>query len=416
MKPKKSSKSKSKGVSQGEKPLKTAFRLRSTTFFLTYKGISDSGQKITKSQLADYLLNHNPNDRTSKPEKYLICQEMYDSGQPHFHAILIYERRKEITTPDFYDYLGIHPNIQTMRNMKAALQYVYKQDPDPCTNMDVVQEKRVARAKDSSSLYQLLQQQMKKDPFNFDVFKYCLKHDLTKQIYKANYSKAVTLLRHVRQTYCNKLLAERSGFKPITRALIQHNLSPSELATYDSWVGYQTIVDHLNQIPRYRFRRPAKTMNLLITGPKSIGKSALVWQQYMEPHLNPLNAHCSVYPMGMKDWFPDYKSQVYDLIYWNEAKLTSYPYDVVLQLLDGSPVMLPAKGGGHKKVDNPLVLMTSNMTLKQMIEQKFNYNKKYQQMAKQNLSVRVTNVVVPKGLDLFLLQKLLVPPDPPPVS
>jgi hypothetical protein len=149
-------------------------------------------------------------------------------------------------------------------------------------------------------------------------------------------------------------------------------------------------------------------MNLLITGPKSIGKSALVWQTYSEPNLNPLNSYCSVYPMGMKDWFPHYKSQIYDVIYWNEAKLTSYAYDTILQLLDGSPVMLPSKGGGHKKIDNPLVIMTSNMTLPQMIKQKFHYNKQYQQMSKQNLSVRITNVVVPDGYNLFLLQKLLV--------
>ena len=113
--------------------------------------------------------------------------------------------------------------------------------------------------------------------------------------------------------------------------------------------------------------------------------------------------------MGMKDWFPDYKSDIYSIIYWNEAKLTSYSYDTILQLLDGSPVMLPSKGGGHKKVDNPLVIMTSNMTLQQMIKQKFRHDKKYQVMARQNLSVRITNVIVPPGYDLFILQKLLVP-------
>ena len=398
-----------KGVKKEDKASNLTFSLRSKCIFLTYKGITENQEKITKENLANFLLNQNPNQRTNKPEKYLVCQQTYEDGTPHFHVILNYSKRKDITSPDFYDYLGIHPNIQTMRNMKAALDYVHKEDSNPHTNMDIAQEKRVARAKDSSSLYSFLEEEMMKDPFDFDPIKYCLDHNLTKEIYKANFSKALTLLKKVQQAQCNRVLFQKPGFKPITRTLIQQKLSPEELKTYDSWSGYQTIADHLNQIPVYRFRRPAKTMNLLITGPKSTGKSALVWQTYIQPPFNPLNSHISVYPMGMKDWFPEYRSEIYDAIYWNQAKLTSYSYDTILQLLDGSPVMLPAKGGGHKKVDNPLVVLTSNMTLDQMIKEKFRYNPSYITMARDNLSVRITNVIIPKGYDLFLLQKLIVP-------
>ena len=401
-----------KGISKGKKPFNNQFSLQSKTFFLTYKGISNTGVKLNKHLLANFLSTQNPHERI-RPEKYLICEQMYDSGQPHFHIILVYSKRKTILNVTFYDYLGIHPNIQPMRNMKAALDYVYKQDPNPLTNMDIAQQKRIARAKDTSSLYQLLQQHMLKDPFNFDVATFLKTYNLYRQVYKANYPKAIRLLRMAHQAQCNRLLFQRPGFKFIDRDLIQQFLSPFELQTFDSWPGYQIIVNHLNQIVQYRFRRPAKTLNLLITGSKSIGKSALVWQQYLQPPFNPLNSHCSVYPMGMKDWFPQYKSEIYDVIYWNQAKLTSYKYDIVLQLLDGSPVLLPAKGGGHKKVDNPLVLMTSNLTINQMIAEKFPYQPQYQAMARQNMSVRITNVVVPDGYDLFLLQRLLVPPSSP---
>ena len=408
------SKTRGKKVPKGKEPSNKAiktFLLQGKTYFLTYTGISVSGQKITKFDLANYLTKHNPNDRRINPEKYLVCEETYESGEPHFHVILVYSARKQIKSPDHYDYLGVHPNIQVMRNMKAALDYVYKQDLKPVTNMDLVQEKLVARASHNSSIYELLYEQMVKDPFNFDPVAYCLDHNIHKQVYKTNYTKAIKFLKLIQQAYCNKLLFQKPGFKTITRSIIQSILLPSELIIFDSWSGFQTIVDHLNQIPTYRFRRPAKTKNLLITGPKSVGKSALVWQTYPQPNFNPLNSHCSVYPMGMKDWFPDYRSQVYDIIYWNEAKLTSYSYDIILQLLDGSPVMLPAKGSGHKKVDNPLVIMTSNMTLDQMVKEKFGHNKVYQSMANENLSVRVTNVVIPAGYDLFLIQKLLVPVD-----
>lgn len=397
-----------KEVPKGEKPLKTTFRLSSTCYFLTYKGISDTGEKLTKKHLANFLLKQNSNDRKNYPEKYLICEQMYDSGSPHFHAILVYPKRKEIVTPDYFDYLNIHPNVQTMRNMKAALQYVHKQDPDPYTNMDVSQQRRKARAKDSSSLYQLLEQQMLKDPFNFEPIKYCVDHNVTRQIYKTNYTKAIKLLKLVQQVTCNKLFFQKPGIVPITRALIQSLLTPLQLSLYDSWSGYQTIVNYLNVMNTERGSRQQKSMNLLITGLPSTGKSALVWQRDPLPGRSSVVTHLPVYPMGMKDWFPEYKSDIYACIYWNEAKFTSYSYDTILQLLDGSPVMLPAKGGGHKKVDNPLVIMTSNMTLKQMIKQKFHYNKFYQQLAHKNLSVRIENVVIPEGYNLFLLQKLLI--------
>ena len=406
---KKKSKSLKKEVSKGKKSCKRSFRLQSKIYFLTYKGTTDLGQKITKKSLVKYLIEENLNDRTLKPEKYLVCQQLYQDGMPHFHAILCYSKRKQIQNPEFYDYLGIHPNIQVMRNMKAALSYMYKQDKAPLTNMDVLQQQRVAQAKDSSSLYNLLRDQMAKDPFNFDPIKFCISYNLDREVYGTNFFKAFNLIKMVKQAYCNQLLSNRPGIRPITRQLIEERLTLEQLKIFDSWEGYAQIVSYLNQIPLYGFRRPSKTLNLLITGPKSIGKSALVWQQYPRFQQNPLSLYCSIYPMGMKDWFPQYQSQVYQVIYWNEAKLTSYSYDTILQLLDGSPVMLPAKGGGHKKIDNPLMILTSNMTLDQMIKQKFGYNKEYMQMARENLSVRIRNIVVPPGLNLFLLQKLLVP-------
>ena len=399
----------SKRVIKGDKPLPTSFNLKSTTYFLTYKGISDFGEKLTKQTLANYLLKQNKNDRKLHPEKYLICQEMYDSGEPHFHAILIYPKRKEIKIQDYFDYLGIHPNIQVMRNMKAALEYVYKEDPHPITNMNILQQRRIAKAKDTSSLYQFLREQMMKDPLNFDPSRFCYQNNIDKQIYKANYTKALNLLKLIQKVASNDYLQNKPGFKQIDRSLIEQRLSPIQLKTYDSWSGYQTIVNYLNIMNAQKGRRQQKSMNLLITGAPSTGKSALVWQKDPLPGRSSIVNHCSVYPMGMKDWFPDYKSDVYHCIYWNEASLTNYSYEVILQLLDGNPVMLPSKGGGHKKVDNPLVIMTSNMTLNQMISKKFNYSKKFQEMARKTLAVRVQNVIIPKNYNLFLLQKLMVP-------
>ena len=103
-----------KSGSKVKKPSEKSFLLQSSTFFLTFKGISDIGEKITKFDLANFLTKSNPSDRKLYPEKYMVCEQSYDDGTPHFHVILVYPKRKQVLHPDYYNYLGIHPNIQTM--------------------------------------------------------------------------------------------------------------------------------------------------------------------------------------------------------------------------------------------------------------------------------------------------------------
>lgn len=386
---------------------KSSFFLQGKIYFLTYPGFSKLlNRNLVKDQLRDYLLYQNKNERKIRPEKYLVCQQMYDSGQPHFHVILVYSRRKQVLNQSFFDYHDVHPNIQTMRNMTAALAYVHKQDPAPLTNMDVARQLLIARSCKNSSIYGLLQQNMLKDPFNFSFETFCLDNGIFSHVYKTNYPKAKNLIKIAQQAYCHRLLTDKKHLKVITRARIQSRLTEHQLKVYDSWSGYQTIVDYLNQIPNYGSKRPLKTKNLLITGPPNIGKTSLFHNPNHASEFRPLEDFVSIFPMGMDTWFPNYKSNVYGMILWNEAKLSSYPYDIILKVLQGSYTDLPVKGGVVTKRDNPLVVMTSNMTLDQMIRVKFGYNKDLQHLAKMNLGVRVENVIVPKGHNLFLLQKL----------
>ena len=409
-----------KGVPKGEKPLPTAFRLSSKTYFLTYKGTSDLGQKLTKKSLANYLLNQNPNNLKIRPEKYLICQQMYDSGQPHFHAILIYSKRKEVNSPDHFDYLGIHPNIQTMRNMKAALQYVHKEDPHPLTNMDIVQQKRAARAKDSSSLYQLLQQQMLKDPFHFNVQDYCANHGIFKQVYKANYTKAITLIRMAQPAYARKILRQKPGIKLITPELIRQKLTPQELTQYYSHPAYAKIVAHINQIHTYpnkdlSMMAPLKTRHLLLVGDSDIGKTSLIYHRADSVDAYPGLSH--YYPtyyftVGQK-FFPPYRSFDYSLVNWQQFTITSdlFPksgYNRLLNYLDGSVSALPQKGRPPaQRQDNPKHILTSNRTLQQHICKTFN-SQQSRAKARMSLAARIDCVVVPKGKSIHFLRKLFV--------
>lgn len=338
---------------------------------------------------------------------YRIALEHHANGVPHLDILLIYDKSIQRQLVD-YDYLLKHGNITTYRKLNGAIiDYGKKQDLQNLTNFPPDYSGILDHQQLRADPYAYLYDQMKKDPLHFNLQQYVQKHQLSKQI--SGWSSIKVKLKDMQVAAANLMLRQKPGFQLITPELIKEKLDNAELQRYYSWEGYQKIVNYLNQMILQKGRRDPKTLNLLITGAPNTGKSALVWHPYPHSHFNPLSKYCSVYPIGMSQWFPKYQSDVYHCIYWNQAKLTSYSYDTILKLLDGSPLDLPNKGSVSRKVDNPLIIMTSNMTLQDMIQQKFNYNKQYIQMARRNLAVRVQNVIVPDGYNLFLLQKLLVP-------
>lgn len=347
---------------------------------------------------------------------YHIALERHLNGVPHLDILLIYSKsvRHNLT---HFDYLLKHGNITTYRKLnQAIIDYGKKEDKDALSNLPddkIVNGLSVNQLIEVQQLqkdpYAYLYDRMKQNPLQFNLEQYVQKNELSKYI--TSWSAIKAKLKDMQIAAANLLLKNKPGFRYIDRALIQSLLTPSELQIYDSWTGYQTIVNKLNELTTLKSDRDPKTLNLLITGPPNCGKSALVWhpKQFPPSPYNPLSSYCSIYPIGMSQWFPKYQSGVYHCIYWNQAKLTSYSYDTILKLLDGSPLDLTSKGSVSRKVDNPLIIMTSNLTLEELIHQKFSYDKFLLQTAKKNLAVRIQNVIVPDNYDLFLLQKLLLP-------
>ena len=420
---KRGTKSSGEGVHTGEVLSPKSLRLQGRVFFITFRGISDSGEQLTKDLLAEHLKNGVPNDRTCRPKKYLVCRQTYESGEPHFHAILVYQRRKEITVPAHYDFMGVHPNIQTMRNMRAALDYVGKEDQSPLTNMDVTRERMVSRAGNTRSLYELLEEQMKKDPVRFRVYDYCAKHDLFKQIYKTNYAKAITLVNAARPAYARALLREKTGIKPITQSLIRQKLNAAQIQQYFSDQCYARVVKHINQIGEYpnksvETQAPVKTKHLLISGEADIGKTSLVYHRANATDIYPGLAH--YYPtyylaVGEK-YFPPYQSYDYSLVNWQQFTVVSdmfskRDYPRLLNYLDGSVSSLPQKGRPPaERQDNPKHILTSNRTLAEHIRKTFT-SPQAVAMSMNTLGARIDCVVVPGGKNIHFLRKLFVPLD-----
>ena len=394
-----------------------------------YKDASES-QLLQLKQLILQRLHRRPQDKRASIKSqfqrglryYSIAIQKHVNGVPHLDILLIYDQSLLRRLTEF-DYLYKHGNITTYRNLNfAILDYNKKQDKSPLSNVpEETKDFQITQSDGSTTTirvnsilqiqqlkkdsYRYLELQMLKDPLHFNVQQYVRKNDLAQYI--SSWSTIKSKLKDMQTAAANLKLKNKPGFKYIDRPLIQSQLSSQELSTFDSWSGYQTIVNYLNMMILQKGTRQMKTLNLLISGPPSVGKTSLFSNPNHKPDKRCVQDFCAVYPMGMQHWFPKYYSGVYHMILWNEAKLTSYSYDTILKLLEGSYMDLPNKGGTSRKVDNPLIIMTSNMTLEQMIKQKFHYSKDYIQMSKANLAVRVQNVIVPKGYNLFLLQKLL---------
>ena len=379
-----------------------------------------------KQCVLDYLLAQE-SKRKVKPINWSIAWQIHPgSGLPHLDVLIVFQRNVQVYYNGF-DYLIKDLKIQqspasqtftpghvwitsysSKKLNKAILDYGSKQDPAVLTNISQTIKSELTQLNLlKADPYSYLYDRMKEDPLHFNLQEYVQSNQLSKYI--SGWSSIKSKLKDMQVAAANLALKQKPGFKYIDRALIESKLTSEELKIYDSWSGFQTIVDYLNQITMYKGNRQQKSKNLLITGPPNCGKSALVWQRNPLPGRTAISSYCSIYPIGMTTWFPKYQSDVYHCIYWNQAKLTSYPYDTILKLLDGSPLDLSNKGSVSRKIDNPLIIMTSNLTLQQMIKQKFHYNIEYQSLARMNLGVRVQNVIVPDNYKLFLLQKLLVP-------
>ena len=212
-------------------------------------------------------------------------QTHQSTGQPHLDILLIYDKTR-LKSPSSYNYLlPLCPQRQSQttpgvfvtgysktRLNKAILEYGTKEDPQPLSNLPQDLSSYLDVKKLQQDPYAYLEDQMSKDPLHFNLQQYVRKNGLARHI--RGWSSIKTKLKDMQVAAANLLLKSRPGFQLITRQLIQQRLSPSQLTLFDSWPGYQRIVDYLNQVPTYGGKRQMKTLNLLITGPASIGKTS----------------------------------------------------------------------------------------------------------------------------------------------
>lgn len=350
-----------------------------------------------KRQCADLIESH---ELKRGLECYSIAIQHHHSGKPHLDILLIYSKKIWIHSK-WYDYILKHGDLTRYRTVNSAiLKYNLKQDPNPFGTLiaDKYMSQHLASHRDG--LYKLCISEMLKDPFNFNAIQWLSENGLCGSALKTSWQTVLKLVKLHQSATCKRLIRNMPGILQITPQLIIERLSESQLTLFDSWSGYQTIVDHINQIPRYGFKRPHKSTNLLLVGKPNTGKTALVMK---------IQNYCSSYPLGTPGgWFPQFKSKTYDILVWDEFNLSIYKYPDLLRLLEGRPMKLPQKGSHVMRNDNQLIIGTTNLSLQQHILWRFT-TLKNQKHAFSNLSVRLVEVIIPSHLNLFLLLKLIIP-------
>lgn len=91
------------------------FKFDSASCFLTYPQSDLSIQEVYE------FLN------SIKPILWArICREQHEDGGYHIHAVAKWTKRHQSKEPRFLDIRGFHPNIQSIRSVKHAIDYVSK--------------------------------------------------------------------------------------------------------------------------------------------------------------------------------------------------------------------------------------------------------------------------------------------------
>ena len=355
--------------------------LKGRHFFLTVPHFEGSLDGVI-----DALKTHEPNWEYLR---YAVVRETHTKDQDkgtHLHFYVRFPKQCHVKL-DRFDYLGKHGKLERVRDYSAVLKYMTKENR-PRANFDYVED--IMRKDFPRAVEILLSQGLH-----------------IRQIYKQyssivaskNWSGYLRYLTYQKDSQKFQFELEKPGLRMITPELIRARLNDEQYATYMATPEFHRIVDLLNDIVRYGSTRPHKAKALFITGAPGTGKTTLGLA---------LQARVGTFTFPDDGWWQGYQSDVFKMIMWNEFNLRKLQYPTLLKFLQGLRMDLPIKGSHVTRCDNPLIFLTSNLTLEQLICNRFS-SEENRQHSRANLSVRIENIVI-GNKPLFLLLKLLVRP------
>ncbi len=96
--------------------MSNAFRIQGKCFFLTYPKSGDvTGELLSEHIRAEW-----------SPAYGLVATELHDDGEPHLHAVVRFDKRRDIRNARYFDFMGAHCNIQRCKDVQHSIRYCKK--------------------------------------------------------------------------------------------------------------------------------------------------------------------------------------------------------------------------------------------------------------------------------------------------
>ena len=281
--------------------------------------------------------------------RYQIVQETHSGehgpkGMHHLHCFLQFDKVTSVPMIRLKKKMGQRPHFSTIKNPASFLGYIAKENK-PLGNFDIFEE---------AWSYPGKKDMLVKSMFNAGWTASQVISKYSDHLWTEDFGKYVRKLDLIRNAEALAAYDGMPGLKHIDREMIEENLTTEELAQFDSFEGFQRLINHLNDIEKYSFQQPHRPLqNLLVVSRTAMGKTML-FREVMK--------YVPTYEFPIDDWHPDYEDGVYKLILWDEPKLRHGLAQTYLKLLDGLTCNLPVKGSRAVRKDHQKIVMLSNET------------------------------------------------------
>jgi len=364
----------------GGRPVETP-SLKGRNFFLTIPHFEGSVGEVIET-----LKVHQPEWQYLKYAAVKQTHTKDATKAVHLHLYLSYPRQLYIKM-DRFDYLGKHGKLERVRGYVQVLKYMTKESR-PIANFDYVE---VIMRKDFPRAVEILLSQ------GWHIREVYTKYSSI--VASKNWSGYLRFLSHEKESAKMAAQREKPSLQIITHELIKERLSDQQYNLYNSDPLYQGIINKVNEIVIFGSNRPFKAHSLLLVGQPNTGKTTFGLA---------LAKKVGTFYFPDDGWFQGYQSEVFKMILWDQFNLTSFKYPTLLKFLQGLRMDLPIKGSHVNRSDNPLIYLTSNLTLDEHICKRFS-SQQNRVKSRANLSARIDEVNI-GAKPIFFLEKLLVSP------
>ena len=304
----------------------------------------------------------------------------------HLHLYLGYSKTISLKV-DRFDYLGKHGKLERVRDYVSVLKYMTK-ECRPLANFDYIED---IMRKDFPRAMEIL---LSQGHYIRDIY-----HTYSSIVASKNWSGYLRYLGYSADSTKIRFQLGKPGLRMITPELIRARLDDSQYALYHSSDIYQRIVDKINDIVTYGGYRDFKARALLLVGKPNRGKTSLALA---------LQRRVATFTFPDDGWWQGYESDVFRMIFWDQFDIRAFSYPKLLKFLQGLRMDLPIKGSHVNRADNPLIFITSNLSLEQHICSRFG-SQSNRTHARENLAVRIDEVNIGSA-PIFFLEKLLISP------